>query len=208
MRPRLWVKKLAFNGGTVLDFNSDDIIVFVGPNNAGKSAALRAIDAGLNNVQTPGPVIMDVEFGKIGTSEDLLIWLNDHAFIESTSDPRERLFRSFESYVFANVASTLWGVMPLSDLAGFFCCFLKADSRLSIADPVASLNLSLQPPQAPHHYMMRFESIELDVSRAFRKAFGQDLIVHRNSGSIVPLYVGDKSTLPSSVDRSSYEYCD
>ena len=42
-RPRVWVKSLTFSDGTVLELDRDEIVLFVGPNNAGKSALLREI---------------------------------------------------------------------------------------------------------------------------------------------------------------------
>ena len=41
--PSVVIKKLKFNDGTEMDLNSDDIVVFVGSNNVGKSRALKDI---------------------------------------------------------------------------------------------------------------------------------------------------------------------
>ena len=43
LRPRLSFETITFSDGTVLRLEDDDIVVFVGPNNAGKSAALREL---------------------------------------------------------------------------------------------------------------------------------------------------------------------
>jgi ABC-type sugar transport system ATPase subunit len=40
-RPMLALETTTFSDGTTLTFEDDDIVVFVGPNNAGKSASLR-----------------------------------------------------------------------------------------------------------------------------------------------------------------------
>ena len=42
-RPKLSFKTITFSDGTILELDNDDIVVFVGPNNAGKSAALREL---------------------------------------------------------------------------------------------------------------------------------------------------------------------
>ena len=39
--PKLFFKTITFSDGNTLTLDEDDIVVFVGPNNAGKSAALR-----------------------------------------------------------------------------------------------------------------------------------------------------------------------
>mgnify|MGYP003444027752 CR=1 FL=1 len=38
-----YVSKIIFNNGTQINLKEDDIIVFVGPNNAGKSQSLKDI---------------------------------------------------------------------------------------------------------------------------------------------------------------------
>jgi len=46
--PRAWITSIEFNDGTRIDIARHEILVVVGPNNAGKSAALRDI---LNKIQ-------------------------------------------------------------------------------------------------------------------------------------------------------------
>ena len=45
VRPRLSFETVTFSDGTVLRLGEDDVVVFVGPNNAGKSATLRELEA-------------------------------------------------------------------------------------------------------------------------------------------------------------------
>lgn len=45
LRPRLSFEEITFSDGKILALDDDDIVVFVGPNNAGKSAALRELEA-------------------------------------------------------------------------------------------------------------------------------------------------------------------
>lgn len=45
VRLRLSFEKIQFSDGTELQLAENDIVVFVGPNNAGKSAALRELEA-------------------------------------------------------------------------------------------------------------------------------------------------------------------
>ncbi len=45
LRPRLFFRTITFSDGTELELEEDDIVLFVGPNNAGKSAARRELEA-------------------------------------------------------------------------------------------------------------------------------------------------------------------
>ena len=41
MATRIWINEITFSDNSTLQFEKDDIIVLVGPNNAGKSASLK-----------------------------------------------------------------------------------------------------------------------------------------------------------------------
>jgi ABC-type multidrug transport system ATPase subunit len=53
-RPTLFFESITFSDGTTLSFEDDEIVVFVGPNNAGKSATLKEMESFVarNNSQT------------------------------------------------------------------------------------------------------------------------------------------------------------
>ncbi len=56
---KTWLTHLRFSDGTTINLSEGDIVVFVGPNNAGKSAALAGIDRMIRNAKDRGPVLME-----------------------------------------------------------------------------------------------------------------------------------------------------
>jgi hypothetical protein len=66
--------------------------------------------------------------------------------------------------------------------------------------------MTKQAPQHPIHHLQRDDEIEGMFSAIFNKAFGKDLIVHRNAGNNVPLHVGIRPELLAGEDRVSLEY--
>ena len=58
-----YISKLTFNNGKELEIAANDIVVFVGPNNAGKSQSLKDIYA-LSKAKMPSVVISDVKISK------------------------------------------------------------------------------------------------------------------------------------------------
>jgi len=86
------------------------------------------------------------------------------------------------------------------------CVLVNADERLLASRPANSINLVREPPTHPVHYLQKDDKEELRISADFRKAFGVDLIVHRNAGSQVPLYVGDRPNPGPGEDRVSVGY--
>jgi hypothetical protein len=86
------------------------------------------------------------------------------------------------------------------------CQFLAADERLNICNPPANVSLSQEGPTHPIHFLQRDDALELRLSSKFRKAFGVDLVVHRNAGSKVPLHIGERPTPAVGEDRVSLGY--
>ena len=71
IRPRLSFETITFSDGTKLQLAEDDIVVFVGPNNAGKSAALRELEAWIAT-SSPGLVVKNAALREVGNRADLL----------------------------------------------------------------------------------------------------------------------------------------
>lgn len=55
--PRVAVTSLTFSDGTNVPISANDVVLVVGPNNAGKSAGLRAIRDKLQNAAHKSPVL-------------------------------------------------------------------------------------------------------------------------------------------------------
>lgn len=58
-----YISRITFNNGESLDISRDDIVIFVGPNNAGKSQSLKDIYT-LSEQKMPTTVISDINITK------------------------------------------------------------------------------------------------------------------------------------------------
>ena len=67
-----YISKIHFNDGTHVDIQPNDIIIFVGPNNAGKSQSLKDIYL-LSSEKFPTTIVSDIAITKYPTQiKDLL----------------------------------------------------------------------------------------------------------------------------------------
>ena len=73
-RPTIYFETITFSDGTTLKLGESDIVVFVGPNNAGKSAALRELEAWVAKSQA-GVVLTHATTVRQGTQTDLRAYL-------------------------------------------------------------------------------------------------------------------------------------
>jgi len=210
MSARIWINQLEFSDGSIIDFEKNDIVVFVGPNNAGKSASLKE-SAGLlrSRNKTKNKVIKKVVTGREGTKEDLIGFLEKTSKKYYNQNNEEPYYQGFGFNVYAPNAKSWWdniGTNGLGELTNLLVSTLNTEERLKIANPAGNIKLATDPINHPIHFLQKDDSLEYRFSDYFRQAFGQDLIVHRNAGNIVPLYVGERPVPKPGEDRVSVGY--
>ena len=67
-RPEITFESITFSDGTTVEVEPHDVVVLVGPNNAGKSVALRELE-GYVGGNPDSKVVASVELRKVRTSE-------------------------------------------------------------------------------------------------------------------------------------------
>jgi len=207
MEPQVSIESVNFSDGTTLNLAGDDIVVIVGPNNAGKSAALRGIRDKLQSRRNSNPVIGAITITKHGTSHDVREWLDRWA-TQTSSSPGDHVLSALGEHISHSQVAYHWETEADSvlELRRFFCHLISGEERLTAANPAPNIALGHDPASHPIHFLLRDDSIEKRLSDQFREAFGVDLIVHRNAGSRVPLYTGERPTLAPGEDRVSIGY--
>jgi hypothetical protein len=204
-RPALSFETITFSDGQTLSFEEDDIIVFVGPNNAGKSAALRDLQHLLGRPDKQ-LVITAASLRKIGNAADLLKYLEQNAQRTGGSDQLSYAGMGYQihhSHVsFFDIPANRHLVAP------FFSTRLATEVRITASDPAGAIALYVDPPTHPIHLLLLDPKLADEISGHFRRAFGHDLIVFRAGGGQFPLWVGTKPALAAGQDELSKEYVD
>ncbi len=77
---------------------------------------------------------------------------------------------------------------------------------MQIANPPNNIFLTKDAVSHPIHFMQKDDTIENKFSTYFQQAFNEELIVHRNAGSNVPLYIGKRPVPVQGEDRVSIGY--
>lgn len=206
MPPRVWISDVTFSDDRTLQLGPKDVLVIVGPNNAGKSAALRALRDKVANPAQDSPVVKSLTIAREGTSADVEAWLHSFAQQQNPSGGNPAYF-AYGAGVHRSALGQ-WNIPAhsLGSLTRFFVHLLSAEERLTGANPAASIAVTREPSVHPIHFLYRDDALDARLSAAFRKAFGADLVVHRGAGSQVPLHVGDKPTPKGDQDRISLPY--
>lgn len=207
MKTRIWISEIEFSDKTKISFEKNDIVVFVGPNNAGKSASLKEATRLIKQKNDKGKVLLDISIEKEGEETELINFLDSYSTKHFGGNPHPH-YQGFGYSVYEPSAKSWWTnhQKGISELFSVFVNILSTEQRLQAANPAPNIKLTTQPIQHPIHYLQKNDAMEKRFSDYFRQAFGTDLIVHRNAGNEVPLYVGDKPIPKEGEDRVSEGY--
>ena len=206
--PRVAISSLTFSDATTVTVATNDVVLVVGPNNAGKSAGLRAIRDKLQNAAHKSPVMQSLEIQRTGSLDLFKSWLSGWTVQQFGSPPDNPIFQALGHAMHQSQAHSEWQRSDhvLGQLSRWFCHLLSADERLQICNPPGNIALARDNPSHPIHFLLRDDKLESRLSAKFRKAFGVDLVVHRNSGNQVPLHIGERPTPAQGEDRVSISY--
>lgn len=205
--PGVWIKSVTFSDGSKVAFAKNDIVVLVGPNNAGKSAFLKEARYLVSALHMASNVLTDLEIETSGTNSDLI------QFVRSISKQTNKMDQlSFYGGSGFNIREDHFDIYwnkrdkGLDNLVDVFVLSLSTEDRLSAANPPKSIKIASEAPVHPIHSLQIDDSVEAKFCAYFKQAFGMDLIVHRNAGDEVPLYIGEKPDLEKGEDRVSIGY--
>jgi len=205
--PSVYISQLVLSDGTTVDFCLSDTVIIVGPNSAGKSELLRGIRDKMIDRAKNNAVVQSLALAKNCSWEDFRATL-DTWTINSKTDTNYYTTAGVTLHI-SNIENA-WRADPnsLGIVARWFCHYVSGAERLQLCEPPESISLTTSSPIHPIHSLQRDDRLEEMVSRQFKMAFGQDLIVHHSDGKKVPLYVGIRPDIHLGEDRISRTYLD
>ncbi|MGO4332489.1 ATP-dependent nuclease [Cupriavidus sp. M-11] len=184
------IESLSFSGGQAVRFGKNDVIIIVGPNNAGKSATLREMVGRLQSVGgiPAAYVLTDITVGK--PADEQSVW----DFVRQVGKPMpgtppDHYFRAGQG---ANpyTVTEFFRNPGFSGLFNWFVVYIDASTRLSLAQAQQSIDFGAQQPNHPMHYLHQDNAAMGKLARWFKRAFGTEIAVDHFAGQTIPLHVG------------------
>lgn len=138
--PSLTIKKIEWNDGTDMCFNSDDIIVLVGANNVGKSRALKKIRDDLLNNSRNKIVINHIEYQNENFDKESMLYYFKKNFTKNyQNDYVVPVYLNHEQFYslneFENISNQENRFYPV------LFSFLSTESRLNMTSPISYSNI-------------------------------------------------------------------
>lgn len=201
------IKSITFSDGTVVPLPTTGVTVLVGPNNAGKSQALRDIDTfcGASGSHR-GPCVLSVEIHKSGTAEEVSAWVVANAPQKNEEGTIKYVIEGWGTAPL-DLIVRVWDGPTFGRIRSLFVFHANALNRLTGADAPQNANYAIDPPTHPIQKAYQSSVLEGQFDEISRRAFGLRTVVDRYGGSLVPLRVGKNKpqfTHDEGVPRQDY----
>lgn len=187
------IESITFSGGSRIEFGANDLVVVVGPNNAGKSAAIREVWTRLQAHPGTMPMAYVVTSGMSirKTDQQPLVWET----LKAIGRPRPSAHP--DALFYNNIGATQDAVIvfvqnreSLAPLAPWFAMYIDTQSRFSLAAAQEAIDFGIQEATHPLHRLHQDAGLMSKLNRWFKRAFGSEIAVDHFAGRIVPLHVG------------------
>ena len=181
-----YISKLKFNNGQELDITANDIVVFVGPNNAGKSQSLKDIYA-LSKDKVPSVVISEIAITKHTLPVSQLLAEIATGTDQGSHTSYKVLGRNIDIWSYTDndfLQNACYG--SFRDL---FVANLDTSARLTICNPPSSIRRDGAKGH-PIHYAAFDSKYRKWLSDSFKKAFGIEITPNTQFGAQIPLCIG------------------
>ena len=181
-----YISKLKFNNGQELDIAANDIVVFVGPNNAGKSQSLKDIYA-LSKDKVPSVVISEITITKTTAPVSQLLSEIAAGTNQGSHTSYNILGRNMDVWSYTDnnfLQNTHYG-----SFRELFVANLDTSARLTICNPPQSIRRDGSKGH-PIHYAAFDSKYRKWISDSFKKAFGIEITPNTQFGSQIPLCIG------------------
>ena len=191
------IKELVFADGQRMPLEHDSIVVFVGPNNAGKTTCLRDIYSILSNEPHVG-LVKEVDFIKpsYGEMKTLLDKISVKAR-EITPHYDGLGFRIHE-FELDNYNKEPYYPKAIKEM---MFSFLSTDARLSACNPEKSTSRS-GPVTSPIALLIKDSAYLKKVSESFSAAFSQEVTPNYFAGGEIPLCLGSTPVVSDGMSAS------
>lgn len=189
-----YISRLVFNNDKEIEINENDIVIFVGPNNAGKSQALRDIYE-LCQSKKPTIVVKDLDIIKRnGNLEELL----DKISVTTNQGN----YKNYDGFRYNISSLSMPGYKDdkyYGSTRPVFVAHLDTQNRLGICEPAPAIARKAAKGH-PIHYVAFDRKYREWLSSNFKKAFGKEIIPYIQNVINIPLCIGEAIKLTGDYD--------
>ncbi len=184
-----WLSAITFSDDSSIQLSMGEVVIIVGPNNAGKSRALRDIQDFVQGNRERLVVVRSVVEHKGGTGQELKEYLiSNFSFrIEGARNSANNL----SNYNISGAFVFLWGEEgDAITWRPFLVNRLDIEQRLAASKPAPSFDPLQALPSHPLHRLYDDDRLMGRLNEWVQRAFKQKIAIDLRGGTTIPLYAG------------------
>lgn len=203
-----YIKTVTFSSGDVLFVDPNATVLIVGPNNSGKSQALKDIQNHLllYPQQHQPLAVSRIEYEKSSTGIQVQAWLEDRS-TKTPSGPNDFMLNRLGSSVIRSSVSPSWDAGP--PFTGLGAQLVQLFTPSSVQTLINNANLinpeTDQGTQALHFVFLNPE-LERRLSELSTEAFGIPIFLNRYGVPQLALHFGNLPSVPSTAPPYPREF--
>ena len=203
-KPTASISSITFSDGRTIKLEPNEKLMLVGPNNSGKSLALREVvsSASSQNGNFQGSLV--VKGLSLTNSGDSAAF---RGYLETAGTFRDQIFHVGNWQVHEGNIQIWDQPHMLWQLAPGFIMNIAAQTRLGITEMQRSISPRDQK-SVPQHVLYEDQSLMERISQLFRRAFGEDIFFDYRGGSLLPIHVGNRPIPEAGEERIDNSYVD
>lgn len=188
----VFASELTFNDGTALPLRPDEVVVFVGANNVGKSQALRDIGRSLQIMpaQTSSHKMLDAATTWTEDKEWAVQWFDQNVPKKQTANGLFYESRQHRAPVDSVVQDLRSGAGINGRTGKLVGIYVNAEDRVALTRGTRQIDLVENQPDHPLHILAGNASSLDALSSHVEQAFGLPLTLDMSSGNTIGLRVG------------------
>jgi AAA domain, putative AbiEii toxin, Type IV TA system len=192
----LTITHIDMKDGTSVEVPPTGIIVFVGPNNAGKSLLLREAIDWLTTAREDQILVRSLRIAKNLTSPELIEQFKGKGQRWVQLDGQAFLRHGAISVHESNVRICWDQGPPFRDAAQLFFLFAASTERLQLANGTPSFDAVTQLPSTPLQTLYVRPDLESQLNEICKAAFGSGVFINRFAGGQIHLHYGEPPAGP------------
>lgn len=201
-----YIRQITFNNGENFEVSPSDIVVFVGPNNAGKSQTLKDIYQLCEDSNNNSVVVSGIKIEKEDSS--LKSYLEKFSNLQIHGP--NKYYTGLSYSIYSGTVDSWKSNETYGEFRNFLIGYLTTLNRLTICEPAPNIRRD-ETYQSPIHYAAFNEKYQKKLSHDFERAFEKHIIPNQLFGSVIPLTIGDDVKIESDKESASsmiYSYAE
>ena len=169
--PAVTFQGLTFSDDTTVQLDPTDVVIFVGPNNAGKSVALRELEERLRDQPIETIVVKSAARHDTGTSKGFRAFLDKYVRIRAQE--ANRVFSGYGiNLTMGGNEKLAWPTPHFRSFCPLFCMRIPTENRITASNPAEAVDPSEGAFSHPVHMLYDDDQLEEKISGYFSRAFG------------------------------------